>query len=291
MFKKLTVKLTSLFSNKKVVDEALLKDLETQLILADVGADETKIIIDRLRDYITKHELATWDEILPIIKEQLLELLNPLSQPLIINDKIKPYVIVIVGVNGSGKTTTIGKLAKELQKRGKKIMLAAADTFRAAAIEQLKIWGERNGVSVIAHHANADSAAVAYDALKAAEARGIDVLLIDTAGRLHTQSNLMDELKKIKRVLSKNDPSVPHEVLLVLDATIGQNALNQAREFNEAVGVTGLIMTKLDGTAKGGIVFAIAKELQLPFRFVGTGEGIDDLKPFHADEFIDALFK
>jgi len=285
-----TTKLANVFLGKKKVDAGLLADLEMQLILADVGVTVTEEIIAYLKKRAANREIENSEEVFAVLKEYLLRLLEPCSKPLTIADAIKPYVILIVGVNGSGKTTTIGKLANKLQHEGRKVMLAAGDTFRAAAIEQLKVWGERNNVPVIAQHSGADSAAVAFDALSAAKARNIDVLLVDTAGRLHTQDNLMNELKKVKRVLGKVDAGVPHEVLLVLDAGIGQNALNQAREFGDAIGVTGLVLTKLDGTAKGGIIFAIAKALQIPIRFIGVGETIDDLEPFNAQEFVDALF-
>ena len=286
-----TTKLANLFLGKKEIDAELLAELETQLLLADVGVTVTQEIVSNLKKRAEQREFATVEEVVPALKAYLLSLLQACSKPLVITKTVNPYVILVVGVNGSGKTTTIGKLVKQLQKNGKKVMLAAGDTFRAAAIEQLQIWGERNNVPVIAQHAGADSAAVAYDAFSAAKARGMDVLIVDTAGRLHTQSNLMNELKKVVKVLRKIDANVPHEVLLVLDAGIGQNALNQAREFQDAVGVTGLVLTKLDGTAKGGIIFAIAKALQLPIRFIGVGEKIDDLQPFNANEFVDALFK
>lgn len=301
MFKKLTAGLkrtkanftatvANLFLGNRALDAELFAELETQLIVADVGVAVAQEVIADLEARAKRREFTTSAEVLPALKTNLQNLLAPLSQPLSMQDSTKPYVILVVGVNGSGKTTTIGKLAHQLQQSGKKVMLAAGDTFRAAAIEQLQVWGERNNVSVITQHAGADSAAVAYDAFSAAKARGVDVLIVDTAGRLHTQTNLMQELKKVKRVLTKVDAAVPHEVLLVLDAGIGQNALNQAREFHEAIGVTGLIVTKLDGTAKGGIIFAIAKALQLPIRFIGIGEQIDDLRPFNAAEFVEALF-
>jgi fused signal recognition particle receptor len=229
------------------------------------------------------------ESLLQNLTTQLKNILLPCEKPLILPEDKKPFIILLVGVNGSGKTTTIGKLTKQLQKQGKKVLLAAGDTFRAAAIEQLQVWGERNNIPVIAQQPGADSAAVIFDAMHAAKARNIDVLIADTAGRLHTQHNLMDELKKIKRTIQKIDPTAPHEVLLVIDATIGQNAINQVREFNEAVGVTGLCLTKLDGTAKGGIIFAIAQQFKLPIRFIGIGETIDDLKQFHAEDFVDAL--
>ncbi|MFA6409808.1 MAG: signal recognition particle-docking protein FtsY [Gammaproteobacteria bacterium] len=286
-----TAKITNLFVGKKVIDAELLSDLETQLLLADIGVGVTEEIIAELKKCAKDSGIASTEEVLPTLKKQLLHILKPHALPLEIPKNTTPYVILVAGVNGSGKTTTIGKLARLLKKAGKEVLLAAGDTFRAAAIEQLQIWGERNNISVIAQHAGADSAAVAFDALNAAKARGVDVLIIDTAGRLHTQSNLMAELKKVVKVLKKVDPEVPHEVLLVLDAGVGQNALNQAREFDAAIGVTGLVLTKLDGTAKGGIIFAIAKALQKPIRFIGVGEKIDDLQPFNAEEFVEALFE
>ncbi len=225
------------------------------------------------------------------LREDMQAMLEPSSKPLQIEGDKKPFVILVVGINGAGKTTTIGKLAKRLQNEGKSVMLAAGDTFRAAAVEQLQVWGERNSIPVIAQHSGADSASVIFDAVQAAQARGIDVVIADTAGRLHTQANLMEELKKVKRVMGKLDESAPHEVLLVLDAGTGQNALNQAQQFHAAVEVSGLALTKLDGTAKGGIIFAIARKTGLPIRFIGVGEGIDDLRPFDAREFVDALFE
>lgn len=284
-----TEKITGLFKGKNELDSSVLHELEKHLISSDLGVKTTKELIDNLKKKLQKDMLSS-EDVLSSLKEQLLDDLLQRERHLTIEKNGSPYVILVVGVNGSGKTTTIGKLAKLLQKDGKKVMLAAADTFRAAACEQLRIWGERNGVPVISQHAGADSAAVAFDALNAARARDIDVLIVDTAGRLHTQSNLMDELKKIKKVLKKVTQGAPDEVLLVLDAGIGQNALNQAREFNDAVGVTGIVLTKLDGTAKGGIIFSIVKELQLPLCFIGIGEGIDDLQPFNSREFINVLF-
>jgi fused signal recognition particle receptor len=224
------------------------------------------------------------------LREELTSLLRPVEQPLVIDQQKKPFVILVVGVNGVGKTTTIGKLAKRFQNEGKKVLLAAGDTFRAAAVEQLQVWGERNQVQVIAQHTGADSASVIFDAVQAAQARGIDVIIADTAGRLHNKNHLMDELSKVKRVMSKLDVTAPHEVLLVLDAGTGQNALNQAEQFRDAAGVTGLVLTKLDGTAKGGVIFALSKKFNLPVRFIGVGESIDDLQPFVADDFVKALF-
>jgi len=285
----LTGGLGSLFLGRKTLDDELMEELETRLLTADVGVETTRRIIDDLTARISRRELQDPQALYQALKDEMLAILEPVSQPLEIGDQ-RPFVILMVGVNGAGKTTTIGKLAKQLQKAGLSVMLAAGDTFRAAAVEQLQTWGERNDVPVIAQHAGADSASVIYDALQAAKARGIDVLIADTAGRLHTQSNLMEELKKVKRVMGKLDPDAPHEVMLVVDAGTGQNALRQAREFHEAVGVTGITLTKLDGTAKGGVIFAIANALQIPIRFIGIGEGIDDLRPFDAAEFVEALF-
>lgn len=286
----LTHGLGNLLLGKKTIDDDLLEDIETQLLLADVGVDATRQIIDDLTAKVKRKELADVSALLQNLQQQLIQILLPCEQPLVISEDIKPYVILMVGVNGAGKTTTIGKLAKQLQTQGKNVMLAAGDTFRAAAIEQLQVWGERNQIPVISQQQGADSAAVVYDAMQAAKARGVDVLIADTAGRLHTQSNLMEELKKVKRVFSKLDSTAPHEVMLILDASIGQNALTQVREFDAAVGVTGIALTKLDGTAKGGIIFAIVKSMGIPLRFIGVGEGIEDLQPFKAQEFVTALF-
>lgn len=280
----------SLFLGEKVIDEALLEELEQRLLTADIGVAVTKSIIVELTAKLKRHELTNAETLWDALRIALSEILLPCNRSLVISENINPFVILVVGVNGAGKTTTIGKLAKHFQQQGKKVMLAAGDTFRAAAVEQLSLWGERNDVPVVAQSEGADSAAVIYDALQSAKARGVEVLIADTAGRLHTQINLMDELKKIKRSIQKIDPVAPHEVLLVLDATIGQNALNQAKEFNSAIGVTGICLTKLDGTAKGGIIFSIAQELKLPLRFIGVGEQIDDLQPFDADDFVAALF-
>lgn len=281
--------ISGVFQNRPAIDKDLFDKLETELLTADIGVKVTNKIITELKTLQKKQNLTS-EDVIQIIRQQLENILIPCSQKLIIPPDIKPFVILLVGVNGSGKTTTIGKLTKALQNVGRKVMLAAGDTFRAAAIDQLKIWGERNAVPVIAQHPGADSAAVLFDAMQSAKARNIDVLIADTAGRLHTQDNLMSELQKIKRTLQKIDPTAPHELLLVLDASIGQNALNQAKQFNEAVGITGLCITKLDGTAKGGIIFAIAEELKLPIRFIGVGEQIDDLKDFSAHDFVAALF-
>lgn len=271
------------------IDDDVLEELETQLLTADVGVDATMAIIDDLTGRMKRKQLGDVDALLTALRENMLEILAPVSQPLSIEEREGPYVILMVGINGAGKTTTIGKLAKRFQNQGKSVMLAAGDTFRAAAVEQLQTWGERNGVPVVAQQRSADPASVAFDAVQAAKARDVDVLIVDTAGRLHTQSNLMEELKKVKRVMGKIDEHAPHEVLLVLDGGIGQNAVAQAEQFHKAVDVSGLALTKLDGTAKGGVVFAIAKKLGLPIRLIGVGEGIDDLRDFNAEEFVDAL--
>jgi fused signal recognition particle receptor len=257
--------------------------------MADVGVDATLEIIQRLTQRVSRKELTKPDALYAALREELLALLRPCEQPLKVHGH-QPFVILMVGVNGVGKTTTIGKLAKHYIAEGRSVMLAAGDTFRAAAVEQLQVWGERNDVTVVAQHTGADSASVLFDALQAARARKVDVLIADTAGRLHNKDNLMEELKKVVRVLGKLDPSAPHEVMLVLDAGTGQNALAQAEHFQQWVGVSGITLTKLDGTAKGGIIFAIAKKLQLPIRFIGVGEALEDLRPFQAEPFIEALF-
>ena len=272
--------LGDLFRGRKI-DEELLEELETRLLLADVGVDATRTIIDSLTQQAERKELADGQALIGALQRRMAELLEPCEQTLSIGEQ-RPFVILMVGVNGVGKTTTIGKLAKRLQSEGHSVLLAAGDTFRAAAVEQLQAWGERNKVPVIAQHSGADSASVLFDAIEAAKARKIDVVIADTAGRLHTQVNLMEELKKIKRVIGKLDATAPHEILLVVDAGTGQNALNQAREFNDAVGLSGIVLTKLDGTAKGGIIFAIAEKLRVPIRFIGIGEGVDDLRDFKA---------
>lgn len=282
--------LGNLFLGRKTIDEDLFEELETQLLVADVGMEATSEIIDSLTARVARKQLNDVDALYKALRDQLTDLLRPVEKPLVIDTTKQPYVILVVGVNGVGKTTTIGKLAKRLQNDGKKVMLAAGDTFRAAAVEQLQVWGERNNVPVIAQHTGADSASVIYDALQAAKARGIDVIIADTAGRLHNKNHLMDELSKVKRVMAKLDDSAPHEVLLVLDAGTGQNAVNQAEQFRDAAGVTGLVLTKLDGTAKGGVIFALSKKFALPVRFIGVGEAIDDLQPFAAEPFIKALF-
>jgi len=282
--------LGTLFLGKKEIDDDLLENIETQLIVADVGIDATRIIIDNLTQQVSRKELEDADALFVSLRSELEQILVPCEAPLVIDTRKKPYVILIVGVNGVGKTTTIGKLAKRLQREGRSVMLAAGDTFRAAAVEQLQVWGDRNNVPVIAQHSGADSASVIFDAIAAAQSRGVDVVIADTAGRLHNKDNLMEELKKVVRVMKKLDVDAPHEVMLVLDAGTGQNALTQAKHFQQAVGVTGLTLTKLDGTAKGGIIFAICKQLGLPIRFIGVGETIDDLRPFVAKEFAKALF-
>ena len=279
-----------IFIGKKEIDDDLLEELETQLLMADVGVEATTEIIKHLTQRVSRKELSDADALMDALKQELQGILVPADKPLVIEKQKVPFVILVVGVNGVGKTTTIGKVARKLQDEGKSVMLAAGDTFRAAAVEQLQVWGERNSIPVVAQHTGADSASVIYDAFEAAKARGIDVLIADTAGRLHNKDNLMEELKKVKRVLGKLDDSAPHETLLVLDAGTGQNALNQAKIFNKAVELTGLALTKLDGTAKGGVIFALSKQMQLPIRFLGVGEQIDDLRPFHAGEFVEALF-
>ena len=283
--------MASLFLGKKAIDDDLLDDLETRLLTADVGVEATTTIIGNLTKRVARKELADSGALYKALQEELVTLLTPVEQPLVIDTAKQPYVILVVGVNGVGKTTTIGKLAKKLQLEGKKVMLAAGDTFRAAAVEQLQVWGERNNIAVIAQHTGADSASVIFDAVQAAKSRGIDVLIADTAGRLHTKDNLMEELKKVRRVIGKLDDTAPHEVLLVLDAGTGQNAINQAKQFNQTVNLTGLALTKLDGTAKGGVIFALAKQFGLPIRYIGVGEGIDDLRPFQAQAFVQALFE
>ena len=284
----LTYDLGNLLPGGKI-DDAVLDELEMRLIGADVGIETTERILDGLRGKVARKELGNLDALLAALRQALLAIVGPVARPLEIDTSHKPYVILVVGVNGSGKTTTIGKLARRLTSDGHKVVLAAGDTFRAAAIEQLQVWGDRNQVPVIAQGAGADPAAVIFDALQSAQARGADVLIADTAGRLHTQSNLMEELKKVKRVLGRLDATAPHEVLLVLDAGQGQNALTQAQQFHQALGVTGLVLTKLDGTAKGGIVFAIADRLGIPLRFVGVGETAEDFGVFDAETFVDAV--
>ncbi|UNK27982.1 signal recognition particle-docking protein FtsY [Serratia plymuthica] len=277
-----------LFRGKKI-DDDLFEELEEQLLIADVGVETTSKIITSLTQHASRKQLKDAEALYGKLKEEMSEILTKVEQPLDVGGK-NPYVILMVGVNGVGKTTTIGKLARQFQAEGKSVMLAAGDTFRAAAVEQLQVWGERNRIPVVAQHTGADSASVIYDAVQAAKARGIDVLLADTAGRLQNKAHLMEELKKIVRVMKKLDDQAPHEVMLTLDASTGQNAVSQAKLFNEAVGLTGITLTKLDGTAKGGVIFAIADQFEIPIRYIGVGEGIEDLRPFKADDFIEALF-
>jgi fused signal recognition particle receptor len=283
--------LADLLLGHKNIDEDLLEELETLLLTADVGVDATSRIVDHLTTGVRRKELADPQALNRVLKEQLLQILEANQRPFVHSAEGRPLVILMVGINGAGKTTTIGKLAAKLQQEGRSVMLAAGDTFRAAAVEQLQTWGERNGVPVIAQHTGADAASVIFDALQAATARKTDVLIADTAGRLHTKTNLMDELAKIARVMKKIDPEAPHEVLLVVDAGTGQNAVNQAQQFDQAVGLSGIIVTKLDGTAKGGVVFAMADKVKVPIRFIGVGEGIQDLREFDAREYVDALFE
>jgi fused signal recognition particle receptor len=285
----------SLFAGKKI-DSNLYEELETQLLIADVGITTTTKIINSLTESAKLSQLKNGDALYELLKEKMKGLLQAVSQPLDLsaqndeNGSKQPFVILMVGVNGVGKTTTIGKLAKQFQGDGKKVMLAAGDTFRAAAVEQLQVWGERNNIPVVAQQTGSDSASVIFDALTSAKAKGIDVLIADTAGRLQNKSHLIEELKKIVRVMKKINPDAPHEVMLTLDASTGQNAVSQTKVFNEAVGITGINLTKLDGTAKGGIIFSIADQFGIPIRYIGIGEGIDDLRPFEAQQFVDALF-
>ncbi|EJE4691850.1 signal recognition particle-docking protein FtsY [Vibrio parahaemolyticus] len=278
-----------LFSGKKI-DDDLFEELEEQLLIADVGMDTTTKIINNLTEKASRGDLKDGEALYGLLKEEMAEILSKVEQPLEIDSSKTPYVILMVGVNGVGKTTTIGKLAKQFQSQGKKVMLAAGDTFRAAAVEQLQVWGERNNVPVIAQHTGADSASVIYDAIEAAKARGVDVVIADTAGRLQNKANLMEELRKIVRVMKKIDDSAPHEIMLTLDAGTGQNAISQAKLFSDVAPLTGITLTKLDGTAKGGVIFAIADQFSIPIRYIGVGEGIEDLRPFETQEFIDALF-
>lgn len=280
--------LGSLFAGDLLKPDAL-EELETRLLMADAGIEATRWLLAKIEPEVAAGRMKTEKQLRDLLKKSLLELLLPIAEPLKIPTFIKPFVIFVAGVNGVGKTTSIGKLAARYRKDGKKVLLAAGDTFRAAAVEQLATWAERAQVPILSQGAGADSASVIYDAVSSAKARDFDIVLADTAGRLHTQNHLMDELRKIKRVLQKHDAYSPHEVLLVVDATTGQNALNQAIQFHEAIGLTGIAITKLDGTAKGGILLAIARRLSLPVRFVGLGEGIDDLEPFDAHAYVDAL--
>jgi fused signal recognition particle receptor len=284
----LTYDLANLFSGRKV-DAAILEELESRLLTADVGVEATEHILSGLQKRVARNELTDVEALINALRAAIVEILAPTAKPLVIDGQRKPFVILVIGVNGSGKTTSIGKLARRLANEGRSVMLAAGDTFRAAAIEQLNVWAERSGSEFAAQQAGADPGAVVFDAIQSARSREIDVLLADTAGRLHSQSHLMEELKKVKRVIQRVDPSAPHEVLLVLDANQGQNALSQAIQFHEAIGVTGLVLTKLDGTAKGGIVIAIARKLALPIRFIGIGEQSEDFGEFDAQAFAAAL--
>ena len=279
----------SIFSGKKI-DDDLFEELETQLLTADLGVDTTMKLIDRLTDGANRKQLKDGDALYELMKQEMATMLKTAEQPLVVPVDKKPFVILMVGVNGVGKTTTIGKLAKQFQSEGKSVMLAAGDTFRAAAVEQLQVWGERNSIPVIAQHTGADSASVVFDAFQAAKARKIDVLIADTAGRLQNKDNLMQELEKIARVMKKIDPDAPHEVMLTIDAGTGQNAISQVNLFNQCVGLTGITLSKLDGTAKGGVIFAVADKFNIPIRYIGVGESIDDLRTFKSDDFIDALF-
>jgi fused signal recognition particle receptor len=282
-------RLGSLLTNRNSIDEDLLDEIETTLITSDIGVNAALEIVENLRAGISNKVITQPDQVLPAVQAELFELIESCEQFLAVDEGKKPFVILMVGVNGAGKTTTIGKLAQRFKEDGLSVMLAAGDTFRAAAVEQLKSWGERNDIPVVAQGSGADSAAVIFDALQSARARGTDVLIADTAGRLHTQHNLMEELKKIHRVMSRIDESAPHEIMLVVDAGTGQNALNQAREFNQAIGLTGITITKLDGTARGGVLFGIAHELDVPIRFIGVGEAAKDLRPFDAGSFVNAI--
>jgi fused signal recognition particle receptor len=282
-------RLGSLLTGRTAVDEDLLDEIETTLITADIGVNAAMEIVENLRAGIRNKVVTEPAQVLPAVQAELFEMIEPCEQFLAIDESRKPFVILMVGVNGAGKTTTIGKLAQRFKEDGLSVMLAAGDTFRAAAVEQLKSWGDRNDVPVVAQGTGADSAAVIFDALQSAKARQVDVLIADTAGRLHTQHNLMEELKKIRRVMSRIDETAPHETMLVVDAGTGQNALNQAREFHQAVGLTGITVTKLDGTARGGVLFGIAHELGVPIRFIGVGEAAKDLRPFDAGSFVNAI--
>ncbi len=285
----LSAGLADLFLGKKQIDDDLLEQLEEQLLLADVGLSATQKICSRLTERLQRKQLTDSGSLIEALKNTMVEMLQPCTIPLEIDSKHRPFVILMIGVNGAGKTTSVGKLAHRFKQQGLRVMLAAGDTFRAAAVEQLQSWGERLDIPVIKQGQGADSASVIFDALKSAQARNIDVLIADTAGRLHTQSGLMDELEKIKRVLAKLDPTAPQETLLVLDAGTGQNALTQASHFKENIGVNGIVLTKLDGTAKGGMIFSVAEQLHTPIRYIGVGESVDDLRPFDNREFVDAL--
>lgn len=289
-----TDSLGSLVLGKKEIDDELLENIETILLTADIGIDVTEKIINNLTDQVKRKDLKNPERLIPVLKKQLADILEPVEIPLIpehADGKQKPYVILMVGINGVGKTTTIGKLAKKFQDDGKTVMLAAGDTFRAAAVEQLQTWGKKNNIPVVAQSTGADSAAVIFDAIQSATAKNINVLIADTAGRLHTQDNLMEELKKVKRVIQKLDQDAPHEIMLVIDAGTGQNAINQVQQFHQAINLTGLTISKLDGTAKGGIIYALAETTKIPVRFIGVGESIEDLRTFNAEEFSKALFE
>jgi fused signal recognition particle receptor len=281
--------LANILLGKKQIDDDLLEQLEDQLLLADIGLPTTQKITSSLTESLNRKQLKDGETVLSVLKQTMADVLRPCAIPLNIDTQHKPYVILMVGINGAGKTTTAGKLAHKLKSEGHRVMLSAGDTFRAAAVEQLQAWGDRLDIPVIQQGQGADSASVIFDALQSAQARNIDVLIADTAGRLHTQSNLMEELEKIKRVLCKLDPTAPHETMLVLDAGTGQNAMVQAAQFKQSVGVTGVTLTKLDGTAKGGMIFSVAEQLKLPIRFIGVGETVDDLRQFDSDEFANAL--
>jgi len=286
---KMGKRLTALFSSHSHINDELMDEIETTLITADLGAKAAIEIVDNLRAAVANKVITEPSQLLPAVQAELYEIIEPCEQFLVIDESKKPFVILMVGINGAGKTTTIGKLAQRYREDGLSVMLAAGDTFRAAAVEQLKAWGQRHNVPVVSQGSGADSAAVIFDALQSARAKGIDVLIADTAGRLHTQANLMEELKKIHRVMSRIDPEAPHEVMLVVDGGTGQNALSQAREFHQAIGLTGITITKLDGTARGGVLFAIAHELKLPIRFIGVGEAARDLRPFDAGSYVNAI--
>ena len=289
--KNLTEGLTNILIGGKEIDDELLEEVEDQLLVADIGVNATNRIIKNLTEATARGDLIYSHSLYKALQKELTDILTPKVAPLVVDASTKPFVILVVGVNGVGKTTTIGKLAKRLQAEGKSVMLAAGDTFRAAATEQLQVWGERNNIPVVAQGHGSDSASVIFDAIQSAKARGIDVLIADTAGRLQNKTDLMEELKKVIRVMQKADPTAPHESMIVLDAGTGQNALNQVEIFNEAVPLTGVTVTKLDGTAKGGVVFNIAENTNVPIRFIGVGEKIDDLRPFQADDFVKALFE
>jgi len=278
----------SLFRGKKI-DDDLFEELEEQLLIADVGVETTRRIITNLTEGASRKQLRDAEALYGLLKEEMGEILAKVDEPLNIEGKT-PFVILMVGVNGVGKTTTIGKLARQFEQQGKSVMLAAGDTFRAAAVEQLQVWGQRNNIPVVAQHTGADSASVIFDAIQAAKARNVDVLIADTAGRLQNKSHLMEELKKIVRVMKKLDEDAPHEIMLTIDASTGQNAISQAKLFHEAVGLTGITLTKLDGTAKGGVIFSVADQFGIPIRYIGVGEQISDLRPFNAGDFIEALF-